>query len=66
MTGPFRATLPDVYSWASQAMQYPDKGSPGIGYFAGEVGGGLPPVDCLLYRDDDGTVIGIQPQGSTP
>lgn len=58
-TARFEATLPDVYPWVSQAMQYPAKGDPGVGYFAGEVGGGKPPVDCILYRGDDGRLLGI-------
>lgn len=45
-------------SWESQASQYPRTGAPGISYFRGEVTAGFH-VDCLLYRDDDGELIGI-------
>jgi GNAT superfamily N-acetyltransferase len=48
-----------LLSWESQVMQYPVVGEPGIGYFAGVVAGDLPPVDCLLWRDDQGLVRGI-------
>lgn len=56
-----RATIPTgaLYDWASQACQYPEVGDPGLHYFAGEVGGGKPPVDCLLWYDDDERLAGI-------
>jgi uncharacterized protein YndB with AHSA1/START domain/GNAT superfamily N-acetyltransferase len=47
-----------MYSWGSQAAQYPPKGPPGISYFRGELGDGLH-VDCLLYRDESGDLVGI-------
>ncbi|MCU1592139.1 MAG: hypothetical protein JWP11_3395 [Frankiales bacterium] len=46
------------HSWESQVVQYPEDGPPGVSYFAGEVPGGLP-VDCLLWRDEDGALRGI-------
>jgi GNAT superfamily N-acetyltransferase len=47
-----------VYSFESQRMQYPVKGDPGIGYFAGEVKDyGI--VDCLLFRDKSGELLGV-------
>lgn len=55
----FKATMPPAFHWASQAEQYPRTGPAGISYFAGEVGDGFPPVDCLLYRGDEGTLLGI-------
>jgi uncharacterized protein YndB with AHSA1/START domain len=47
-----------MYSWHSQAAQYPPSGPAGIAYFRGELGGDLF-VDCLLYRDESGELIGI-------
>jgi len=47
-----------VWSFRSQAKQYPDDGPPGISYFKGVVDDSTW-VDCLLYRDDSGKVIGI-------
>jgi GNAT superfamily N-acetyltransferase len=57
-------TIPDIfatgpYSFAVQVKQYPLLGTKGIGYFAGDVGDDMPPVDCLLYRDKSGKVRGI-------
>lgn len=46
-----------VYSWASQALQYPSMGPPGIGYFPGETPKGT--IDCLLWRDTNGRLRGI-------
>jgi len=45
-------------SWESQASQYPGHGPPGISYMRGQ----LTPtyhVDCLLYRDEAGMLLGI-------
>jgi GNAT superfamily N-acetyltransferase len=50
--------FPYAFSWESQEMQYPDSGPEGITYFAGEVPD-APPVDCLLYRNRFGKLIGI-------
>lgn len=47
-----------TYSYESQVVQYPRLGAPGIEYFAGD-GGFAKPVDCLLWRDDEGLVRGI-------
>ena len=47
-----------VWPFRSQAKQYPDDGPPGISYFKGVVDDSTW-VDCLLYRDDSGKVIGI-------
>lgn len=54
----FKASLPDVYSWDSQVRQYPRTGRPGVEYFAGVIPDVMT-VDCLLYRDADGLVVGI-------
>ena len=48
----------DAYSWESQAIQYPETGNPGLGYFKGEMGGEKY-VDCYLFRSKDGRLVGI-------
>jgi GNAT superfamily N-acetyltransferase len=55
----FEVRIPQdwLFSWESQARQYPAFGEPGISYFAGETEVGT--VDCLLFRDDRGVVVGI-------
>lgn len=55
----FQASIPTyaLFSWESQARQYPTFGTPGIDYFAGVTDYGT--VDCLLYRNEQGVVIGI-------
>lgn len=52
--------IPDhgLFPWESQVVQYPEVGPPGIDYFKGDIGEGQW-VDCLLYRDADGRVVGI-------
>lgn len=45
-------------TWESQAGQYPPTGPPGISYFRGELNDQFY-VDCLLYRDETGTLAGI-------
>jgi GNAT superfamily N-acetyltransferase len=54
------ASVPDerMYTWESQAAQYPTTGPPGISYFRGTVSDELF-VDCLLYRDETGELVGI-------
>jgi GNAT superfamily N-acetyltransferase len=47
------------HSWESQEVQYPATGPPGVTYFAGVVSADTLPVDCLLWRDDDGLLCGI-------
>jgi GNAT superfamily N-acetyltransferase len=55
----FTASIPSyaLYTWDSQACQYPTFGEPGISYFAGVTDLGT--VDCLLYRNERGVVVGI-------
>ena len=55
-----KANVPDerMYTWESQAAQYPPTGPPGISYFRGEVSDELF-VDCLLSRDESGGLVGI-------
>ena len=47
-----------MYTWESQAAQYPRTGPPGISYVRGAVTDELF-VDCLLYRDETGELVGI-------
>ncbi|WP_158305633.1 MULTISPECIES: GNAT family N-acetyltransferase [unclassified Nocardioides] len=55
----YQPTIPFLaYSWESQVRQYPQPGLSGIQYFKGD----LSPtvwVDCLLYYDATGELIGI-------
>jgi len=54
----FKPTLDAVYPWATQVVQYPEVGAAGITYYPGPIKGvGI--VDCLLYRNRYGRVIGI-------
>lgn len=49
-----------VFSWESQAGQYPAIGSPGIRYYRGSFPGKMKfYVDCWLYRDESGELVGI-------
>jgi uncharacterized protein YndB with AHSA1/START domain len=54
------ANVPDeqMYTWESQAAQYSPTGPPGISYFCGKLSDELF-VDCLLYRDETGELVGI-------
>jgi len=56
---PFEPSIPAfaLFSFESQASQYPKTGEPGISYFAGETEHGT--VDCLLFRSKRGAVVGI-------
>jgi hypothetical protein len=47
-----------MYTWESQVAQYPLTGPPGISYFRGNVTDETY-VDCLLYRDETGELVGI-------
>jgi len=53
--------IPDFDDWWDQQVgQYPRKGPPGLSYFRGEMGG--PDdwyVDCLLWRDKKGKLLGV-------
>ena len=53
----FGKPFPEAFSFESQKVQYPALGEPGISYFAGETKLGV--VDCLLWRDKNGVVLGI-------
>jgi GNAT superfamily N-acetyltransferase len=47
-----------MFSWESQVAQYPRTGPPGISYFRGNLTDETY-VDCLLYRDETGKLVGI-------
>jgi GNAT superfamily N-acetyltransferase len=47
-----------MFTWESQVTQYPETGPPGISYFRGQVTDEVF-VDCLLYRDETGELVGI-------
>ena len=53
---PAVANFPEF--WSQQVGQYPPKGPPGISYFKGVVDADIH-VDCLLYRDKRGKLIGV-------
>lgn len=55
----FQPSIPaeSLYSWESQVCQYPYTGKPGISYMLGPTEEGL--VDCLLFRNEKGHVVGI-------
>lgn len=49
------------HDWDSQAYQYPPTGEPGISLMSPtlNIQGHLTVIDCLLYRDEDGSLLGI-------
>lgn len=47
-----------IFSWEHQSAQYPARGEPGISYFQAHLPDGKA-VDCLLYRDERGELVGI-------
>jgi GNAT superfamily N-acetyltransferase len=53
-----RVPTEQMYSWESQLAQYSRTGPPGISYFSGRVTDEIF-VDCLLYRDEAGEIVGI-------
>lgn len=59
--GTFRPKVRSLsMSFNGQKRQYPDHGAPGISYYPGFLNDpGDHVVDCLLYRDDEGKLIGI-------
>lgn len=52
-------TIPtgNLYSWESQERQFPKKGKPGLHYECHTYLGRK--IDCLLYRNNKGHLIGI-------
>lgn len=53
-------TIPQwaIFAFAPQAAQYPQFGVPGVSYYKGVVSPKVW-VDCLLWRDQHGVVLGI-------
>src|SRR4051812_37166458 len=69
--GPLTATAPQILDWDSQARWYPPSGQPGLSYFAGQTPLGV--IDCLLWRNESGELVGIlnhypfrTPEGQEP
>jgi GNAT superfamily N-acetyltransferase len=50
--------LDAMLAFAREARLYPPHGEPGITYFEDRVGG-IFTVDCLLYRDTAGELVGL-------
>lgn len=50
---------PYLFSFEVQARQYDACGMPGISYFRGDIAEAGIYVNCLLYRDEHGAVVGI-------
>lgn len=59
----FNLTYAPILPWDSQVIQYPELGEPDtIELFLGDESEnfpGLPPINCLLWRDHDGRIRGI-------
>jgi GNAT superfamily N-acetyltransferase len=53
--------IPPAFSWESQARQYAYRDAPGIRLERHHVGDwpDWTQVDCLLYRDENGLLVGI-------
>lgn len=58
--------IPPAFSWESQARQYAYRDAPGIclerhstAELGARLGEPLAFIDCLLYRDEDGLLVGI-------
>jgi GNAT superfamily N-acetyltransferase len=69
--GPLPTDAPSMLDWDSQVGQYPAVGPPGLSYFAGRTPRGV--IDCLLWRNEAGEVVGIlnhypfeTPEGQQP
>jgi GNAT superfamily N-acetyltransferase len=68
---PLKPTAETVADWDSQARWYPPTGAPGLSYFPGKTPLGI--IDCLLWRNEAGEVVGIlnhypfrTPEGQEP
>lgn len=58
-----------IYSWGSQARQYPAKHEPGFRYTVEHADDIPQPIDCLLWYDAKGVLRGIlnrYPEGAPP
>ena len=54
----------EIFTWDSQASQYPADGPPGISHLRVQIGppengDSDPRIECLLYRDESGKLVGI-------
>jgi GNAT superfamily N-acetyltransferase len=54
---PLEPTAPTMLAWETQAPQYPPSGPPGVSYYPGRTPLGV--IDCLLWRNEAGEVVGI-------
>jgi GNAT superfamily N-acetyltransferase len=66
-----KATTQRMLGWETQVDQYPPKGAPGLSYFPGVTPLGT--IDCLLWRNEAGELVGIfnhypfrTPEGQEP
>jgi hypothetical protein len=69
--GPLEPTTQAMLDWDSQVGWYPERGTPGLSYFAGQTPLGV--IDCLLWRNEAGELVGIlnhypfrTPEGQEP
>ena len=70
-SGPLTATTRAILDWESQTRWYPERGTPGLSYFAGQTPLGV--IDCLLWRNEAGELVGVlnhypfrTPEGQEP
>jgi GNAT superfamily N-acetyltransferase len=68
---PLTATTEAILDWDTQVAWYPPHGPPGLSYFPGHTPHGV--IDCLLWRNEAGEVVGIfnhypfrTPEGQEP
>jgi GNAT superfamily N-acetyltransferase len=68
---PLVPTAPGILDWETQVAKYPPTGPPGLSYFPGVTPLGT--IDCLLWRNEAGEVVGIfnhypfrTPEGQEP
>jgi GNAT superfamily N-acetyltransferase len=68
---PLVADAPQILDWDTQVGWYPPTGPTGVSYFPGETPLGT--IDCLLYRNEAGELVGIfnhypfrTPEGQEP
>jgi GNAT superfamily N-acetyltransferase len=68
---PLVAATSDMSDWDTQTQWYPPTGPPGLSYFPGRTPAGT--IDCLLWRNEAGELVGIlnhypfrTPEGQEP
>ena len=68
---PLSATTEAMLDWDTQVGWYPPQGPPGLSYYPGQTPLGV--IDCLLWRNEAGEVVGIlnhypfrTPEGQEP